>query len=58
MSVRGKALNADAVMRYIEQANEAFKPLNVRFTSMEITQDATGDASSGRQTATLSFKIF
>jgi len=58
VSVRGKALNADAVMRYIEQANEAFKPLNVRFTSMEITQDATGDASSGRQTATLSFKIF
>lgn len=58
VSVNGKALNADAVMRYIEQANEAFKPLNVRFTSMEITQDATGDANSSRQTAPLSFKIF
>lgn len=58
VSVSGKALHADAVMRYIEQTNEAFKPLNVRFTSMEITQDASGDANSSRQTATLSFKIF
>lgn len=56
VSITGKSLNTDAVMRYIEQVNEAFKPMNVRFTSMEITQD--GAATTARQPATLSFKIF
>ena len=59
VSVRGKSLNADAVMRYIEQVNEAFKPMNVRFTSMEITQDAVAaEPGSQRQVQTLTFKIY
>jgi len=59
VSISGKSLNADAVLRYIEQVNEAFKPLNVRFSAMDITQDAaSGDASGTRQAAMLSFKIY
>jgi hypothetical protein len=57
VSVQGKSLSADAVMRYIEQVNEAFKPMNVRFTSMEIVQDAVAEQGAGRQVPTLSFKI-
>ena len=59
VSISGKSLSADAVLRYIEQVNEAFKPLNVRFSAMDITQDAPpGDPSLARQAATLSFKIY
>ncbi len=59
VAVRGKSLNADAVMRYIEQVNEAFKPMNVRFTSMEITQDAVAaEPGAQRQVQTLTFKIY
>jgi hypothetical protein len=57
MSLQGKALSTDAVMRYIEQVNEAFKPMNVRFGSMEITQDAAAEQSAARSAPTLSFKI-
>ena len=57
MSLQGKSLNADAVMRYIEQVNEAFKPMNVRFSSMEITQDAAAEQGAARSVPTLSFKI-
>ena len=59
VSISGKSLNADAVLRYIDQVNEAFRPMNVRFGAMEITQDpAASDPASARQTATLSFKIY
>ncbi len=59
LSVQGKSLSAEAVMRYIEQVNEAFKPMNVRFTSMEILQDpATAESGVARQVSTLSFKIY
>ncbi len=59
VSIQGKSLNADAVMRYIEAVNEAFKPMNVRFTAMEITQDATNtEPGSPRQVQTLTFKIY
>lgn len=59
VSVQGKSLNPEAVMRYIEQLNEAFKPMNVRFTSMEITQDSplTG-AGAARTAPLLSFKVY
>ena len=57
MSLQGKSLNADAVMRYIEQVNEAFKPMNIRFKSMEITQDTAAEQGAVRSVATLSFKI-
>ena len=56
-SLQGKSLNADAVMRYIEQVNEAFKPMNVRFSSMEISQDAAAEQGAARSVPTLSFKI-
>jgi len=59
VSISGKALMADAVLQYIEQLNAAFKPMNVRFNSMEITQDsAAGDAVASRQLTTVTFKIF
>ena len=57
LSLQGKSMNADAVMRYIEQVNEAFKPMNVRFNSMEITQDAVDAQGPMRSATTLSFKI-
>lgn len=56
-SVQGKALNVDAVMRYIEQVNDAFEPMNVRFSSMEITQDAPAVQGAGHPVPTVSFKI-
>lgn len=56
VSIAGKALGTEAVLRYIDQLNEAFKPMNVRFSSMEITPDnSVGDSSSR---ATLSFKLY
>lgn len=59
VSVQGKSLSPEAVMRYIEQLNEAFKPMNVRFTSMEITQDsAPAGAGAARTAPTLSFKVY
>ncbi len=57
LSLQGKSLDTDAVMRYIEQINEAFKPMNVRFSSMEITQDAVAEQGTTRSVPTLSFKI-
>lgn len=59
VSVQGKSLNADAVMRYIEQVNEAFKPMNVRFTAMDIHQEAVAaDPGVPRQVPTLTFRIY
>jgi len=58
VSISGKALTADAVLQYIDQLNASFKPMNVRFNSMEITQDAAGDAAPSRQLTSVSFKIF
>lgn len=58
VSISGKSLNADAVVRYMDRVNEAFKPMGVRFTSMEFSQDASGDAASAHPTAPLSFKIY
>ena len=59
VNIQGKSLSADAVMRYIESVNEAFKPMNVRFTSMEISQDAANaEPGAPRQAQTLTFKIY
>lgn len=59
VNIQGKSLSADAVMRYIDSVNEAFKPMNVRFTSMEITQDAANaEPGTPRQAPTLTFKIY
>lgn len=41
LSLSGTATHADAVVRYIAQVNEAFKPFNVQFVSMEISRDAS-----------------
>jgi len=57
ISITGKSLNTEAVMRYIAQVNEAFKPMNIQFSSMEITQEsATGDAA--QKAGILKFKLY
>ena len=58
VSLQGKSVSAEAVMRYIAQVNEAFKPMNVRFSAMEITQDAATEQGTSRTASTLSFKIY
>ena len=35
----GRALTSDAVMQYVRRLNEAFKPLGVRFNSVELTPE-------------------
>jgi hypothetical protein len=40
MSVNGRALNNDSVMRYARRLNEAFAPFGVRFNSLELTPEA------------------
>jgi Tfp pilus assembly protein PilN len=58
-SVTGKATSAEAVMRYIAQVNEAFGPMGVQFSSMEIVQDASAaDPAAVRSPGILKFKIF
>lgn len=58
MSITGKSLSAEAVMRYIERINEALKPMDIAFTSMDITQDEPADAAASRKGAVLKFKLF
>jgi len=58
-SITGKSTSAEAVMRYIAQVNEAFGPLGVQFSSMEIVQDAAAPESAAtHKPGILKFKIF
>lgn len=62
LTLSGSATHADAVVRYISQVNEAFKPMNVQFVSMEISREApkgTSSPAAGPATAgLLHFKLF
>jgi hypothetical protein len=56
MSVSGKSLSTEAVMRYIGQVNEAFRPMGIQFSSIEITQEAaSGEAVKA---GVLKFKLY
>jgi hypothetical protein len=56
--ISGKSLTATAVMRYIDQVNEAFKPMGIQFSSMEISREApSGDAAGSPKAGILKFKI-
>lgn len=55
--INGQSISTVAVTRYIEQVNEAFKPMNIQFSSIEITQEAaTGE--SAPKAGILKFKIY
>lgn len=59
LSLSGNATNADAVVRYIAQVNEAFKPMNIQFSSMEIAREAPKtDTAPAGPAGVLSFKLF
>lgn len=61
LTLTGSATNADAVVRYIAQVNEVFKPMNVQFASMEITREAAKGAAAPSAAAAaglLHFKLF
>lgn len=56
--INGKSLTASAVMRYIDQINEAFKPMGIQFSSIEISREApSGDAAGVAKAGILKFKI-
>jgi hypothetical protein len=56
MSISGKSMGTESVMRYIGQVNEAFKPMGIQFSSIEITQEAaSGDAAKA---GILKFKLY
>lgn len=57
VSINGQSVSSVAVMRYIEQVNEAFKPMNIQFSAIEITEEAaTGE--SAPKTGILKFKLY
>lgn len=61
LTLTGSATNADAVVRYIAQVNEVFKPMNVQFVSMEISREASKGAAAPAAAAAgglLHFKLF
>lgn len=39
MSLGGRALRGESVLRYVKRLNEAFAPLGVQFNSVEMTQE-------------------
>lgn len=56
LSISGKSLNGEAVMRYIAQVNEALKPMGVQFASVEIMQDAASEGAA--KAGILNFRIY
>lgn len=59
VSIQGQALSSAAVMRYIAQVNEAFKPMNIQFSSIEITQEpVSGESPPKAGTGLLKFKLY
>lgn len=62
LTLIGNATNADAVVRYIAQVNQAFKPLDIQFASMEITREVPKATSAPLSPAAaaglLHFKLF
>lgn len=56
VSISGKSMATESVMRYIAQVNEAFKPMGLQFSSIEITQEAaTGESA---KSGLLKFKLY
>lgn len=56
VTITGKSMNTQSVMRYIAQVNEAFKPVSIQFSSIEITQEAaTGESAKA---GILKFKLY
>lgn len=56
VSISGKSLNTESIMRYIAQVNEAFKPMGLQFSSIELTQEAaTGEPAKA---GLLKFKLY
>lgn len=56
VSITGKSMNTQSVMRYIGQVNEAFKPVSIQFSSIEITQEAAAGESA--KAGILKFKLY
>ena len=57
LTIVGKSLSGEAVMRYIGQINDAFKPMGVQFSSVEITQESA-DAAALSKAGILKFRIY
>lgn len=61
ISISGRALNNDAVMRYASRLNEAFAGFGVRFNSLELTPEAVmapgAPASSPPALTTIAFRL-
>lgn len=57
LTIVGKSLSGEAVMRYIGQINDAFKPMGVQFSSVEIMQESA-DAGGSSKAGILKFRIY
>lgn len=61
ISISGRALNNDAVMRYASRLNDAFTGFGVRFNSLELTPEAVtmpgAPAGSPPALTTIAFKL-
>ena len=59
ITISGKSLSAEAVLRYAEKVNAVFKNMDIQFAAMEISQVApSGDTTASVDAGVLKFKIF
>jgi hypothetical protein len=56
VSVSGAAVSSGSVMQYAVRLNETFRPLGVRFNTVEVTPDP-GNAASERAPTVVTFKL-
>lgn len=58
VSLAGRSLHHESVLRYAQRLNEQFSPYGVRFTAVELTPDVAREGGSGPALPSVAFKLF
>ena len=58
VSLTGRSLHHESVLRYAQRLNERFSPFGVQFTAVELTPDPARESTSGAALSSVAFKLF
>ena len=58
VSLAGRSLHHESVLRYAQRLNEQFSSYGVQFTAVELTPDVAKERGSGPALSSVAFKLF
>lgn len=58
VSIAGRSLHHESVLRYAQRLNEQFSAYGVQFTAVELTPDVPKQGASGPALSSVAFKLF